>query len=109
MQWRCSTARRGVFRRFALGALAAGGIACVLALAAPAPADPEGGQEGPQQQRLSGSERSLVVLREIKDVLERIDSRLQRIEDKLARVGQGATASQANSDGTTENPRGGDR
>ena len=94
----------------ALGALAAGGMACVLALASPAPADPDGGREGAQQQAfLSGGERSVIVLREIKEVLERIDSRLQRMEDKLARMAQGTQAPEGNSGGRMENVRGGDR
>jgi len=107
MQQQSSTARRGTWCRCALAALAAGTVACVLALATPAPADPDGNP--PPQPFLSGSERSLVILRDIKDVLERIDSRLQRMEDKVARMAQAAPVSQGAPAGTWENSNGGER
>jgi hypothetical protein len=57
-------------------------VVAALALPKAAPADPVRTTSSPQYFK-SGSERSLPVLREIKDTLERIDSRLQRIEEAV--------------------------
>lgn len=107
MQRPCSPENRGTVRRLALGALAATATACLLVLASPAPAEPDEGRDTPRQHFLSGGERSVAVLREIKDVLERIDSRLVRLEDKLSRIEQ--RAPQGNPGVAAENTGDGER
>jgi hypothetical protein len=60
-----------------------GGIGAGLALPAAAPASPGGRQAPPREAFKSGSERSVPLLREIAQTLDRMDTRLQRIEQAV--------------------------
>jgi hypothetical protein len=71
-----------------VGLLAASGFLAALKLPLAACADPEGQGQAAPQQFLSGGARSIAVLQEIKDVLERMDARLQHIEEGVARLNQ---------------------
>ncbi len=86
MKKRYSIGKRRGLHQLALGVLALGGIVCLLAMAGPAPADPSRGRGDSPQAFLSGGERSLSILREIKDVLERIDARLEQMDSRLERI-----------------------
>lgn len=109
MQHQSASRNKGFVRWLLLGTLAVVGVAGALAGAAPAPANGDRTQEAVEQQHLSGAERSVAVLREIKDVLERIDGRLQRLEDRMSRWDKEAPGSPGNAGGTPENARGGNR
>lgn len=100
--------RLAVIYRWARAALAIVGLACAIAWATPATAVPEDAKEPAPQGFLSGGARSIVVLDEIKVVLERIDSRLQRIEEHMARSNPNTPSSRniPNPTGATENVRG---
>jgi len=109
MRSHSASLRHWSVRWLLLTALAVAGVAGALAWAAPTPASGDDPQAAVEQQRLSGAERSLIVLRDIKDVLERIDGRLQRLEERMARWDREAPGSPGNASGTPENARGGNR
>ena len=79
-------------------------MAAALALPKAAPADPVRPTSSPQYFK-SGSERSLPVLVEIKETLERIDSRLQRIEEAVVSAARNQRDVQVRRpEGTRETP-----
>lgn len=65
------------------------GVALGIVLMAPAAPAESGdrGKTGPPHFK-SGSERSLVILRDIKSTLDRIDSRLERLEKFAEKAGK---------------------
>lgn len=74
----------GAQRWIAAAALLTAGYLCGLASGGRSHAVAEPRMLAPREAFLSGSERSELVLREIKTVLDRIDGRLQRFEKSQA-------------------------
>ena len=70
-------------RILALGVLLAASVGAALAVPVAAPGAPESRRGTAPQHFKSGSERSLVILGEIRDTLKQIDARLQRIEQTV--------------------------
>lgn len=69
-----------------LGLAAGAAITAALVWSDSGPAKAGDSGPSPPQHFLSGSERSLTILQDIKGVLDRIDSRLERIEQGIDRI-----------------------
>jgi hypothetical protein len=70
----------------AIGLLLAVGVASGLAVFVAAPADAQTSRGTSSHGFKSGSERSLVILGEIRDTLRQIDTRLQKIERAVTKT-----------------------